>query len=147
MLAVREGIRHLQQGGALLLFARGNIDPDPSFMTEAEQELAAWSRSLEIFLSRVPQAQVVASIVSHVILPAYMRHPFTWLQRARRDRQRLAMMLQVIQQMLGKKLDLEPHVSFGEAVSWTRAETGGLPRETVVEAARRLLKSHLAWQS
>jgi hypothetical protein len=146
MLAVREGIRHLQRGGALLLFANGNIDPDPSFMAEADRELAAWSRSLDIFLSRVPQAQVVASIVSHVLEPAYMHHPFTWLQRARRDRQRLAMMIQIIQQMLGKKVDLVPHVSFGEAVNWSGTQPADQTRETVVEAARRLLKSHLAWQ-
>jgi hypothetical protein len=149
MLAVRKGIHHLQQGGALLLFARGNIDPDPSFMAEAEteRELAAWSRSLDIFLSRVPQSQVVASIVSHVLVPAYMHHPLTWFQRGRCDRQRLAMMIQIIQQMLGKKLDIVPHVSFGQAVSWTSSGIQRQSREKIVEAARHLLKSHLAWQT
>ena len=147
MLAVREGVRHLTAGGALLLFARGSIDPDPSFMPEADQELSGWSRSLAIFRQRVPQTRVVTSIVSHVIDPAYMKHPLTWLQRTRPDRQRLAMMIQVIQQMLGKKLDLVPHVSFGEAIDWSAGENAGDPLQVVVWAARRLLKSHLAWQS
>jgi len=146
MLAVREGIRHLKTGGALLLFARGNIDPDPSFMPDAEEQLARWSRSLGVFLSKVPQTRVVTSIVSNVILPAYMRHPVTWLQRTRPDRQRLAMMIQVIQQMLGRKLDLVPHVSFGEAIDWRASTNAEDFLQAVVEAARRLLRSHLAWQ-
>jgi len=149
MLAMRRALRHLKEGGAVLLFARGGIDPDPSFMAvaEAEQELAKWSRSLEIFLEKVPQARVVASIVSHVIEPSYMHHPLTWLRRTRPDRQRLAMMMQIIQQMLGKRLDLVPHVSFGEVIDWRATKYDGDSVRAVVEAARQLLKSHLAWQA
>jgi len=149
MLAMRCALRHVMQGGAVLLFARGGIDPDPAFMplAEAEQELTKWSRSLAIFLNKVPRAQVITSIVSDVIDPRYMQHPITWLQRARPDRQRLAIMIQIIQQMLGKQLDLVPHVSFGEAVDWRATSTGGDPLRAVVDAAKRLLKSHLAWQA
>lgn len=147
MLVVREAIRHLEQGGALLLFARGGIDPDPSFMANAEQELMRWSRSLELFLRSVPRTRVVTSIVSHVIEPGYMRHPFTWLQRARPDRQRLAMMLQIIQQMLGKKLDIVPHVSFGEVINPQPAGAAEQSLQRIIESARRLMRSHLAWQA
>jgi len=146
MLVVRQAIRHLREGGALLLFARGNIDPDPAFMQDADVELTAWSRSLEIFLRSVPQTQVVTSIVSHILHPAYMYHPVTWLRHRRRDRQRLAMMLQVIQQMLGKKLDLVPRVSFGEPVCSGAAASTETTLETIVESASSLLRSHLAWQ-
>jgi hypothetical protein len=38
MLVMRTALRHLQQDGAVLLFARGSIDPDPSFMELAEAE-------------------------------------------------------------------------------------------------------------
>jgi 1-acyl-sn-glycerol-3-phosphate acyltransferase len=147
MVVVRQAIKHLREGGALLLFARGSIDPDPAFMRDADVELTAWSRSLEVFLRSAPQTQVVTSIVSHVLHRAYMHHPATWLRRQRRDRQRLAMMLQVIQQMLGKKLDVVPRVSFGEPVrpdAFSSNETG---LATIVESATSLLRSHLAWQS
>jgi hypothetical protein len=146
MLVVREAVRHLANGGALLLFARGGIDPDPSFMEHADEELTRWSRSLELFVRNVPQTRVVASIVSHVLEPAYMRHPFTWLQRKRQDRQRLAMMLQVIQQMLGKKLDVVPRVSFGEAIQPRSSEASEHALQGIIESARSLLKTHLAWQ-
>ena len=46
-----------------------------------------------------------------------MHHPLTWLRRRRPDRQRLAMMIQIIQQMLGKRPQIVPHVSFGAAIS------------------------------
>ena len=56
MLAMREALRHLESGGAVLLFARGTIDPDPAFMAGGESELNGWSRSLEIFLGSVPES-------------------------------------------------------------------------------------------
>ncbi len=146
MLAVRESMRHLQAGGALLLFAHGTIDPDPSFMPHALEELQGWSRSLEIFLRSVPEVQVVASIVSRVLDPAYMRHPATWLRRARPDRQRIAMMLQVIDQMLGKQLDLKPRVSYGELLDMEAFGSAAQTLEVVSASARRLMEAHLAWE-
>ncbi len=147
MLVVRESIRHLRQGGALLLFARAGIDPDPAFMPEAEEELSRWSRSLEVFLHSVPQTQVIVSIVSGVLAPTYMRHPITWLRHSRPDKQRLAMMIQIIQQMLGKKLDLVPRVSFGELLDHQGLADSDQPRQVIVQSAKRLMQSHLAWQA
>jgi hypothetical protein len=147
MVVLRESIRHLRQGGALLLFADGHIDPDPSFMTHAEEEITHWSRSLEIFLRSAPQTQVIASIVSNVLDPRYMRHPITWLRKARPDRQRLAMMMQVIQQMLGKKLDLVPRVSFGELLDLQSIGSPERALQTTIESARRVLKQHLTWKT
>ncbi|HEX2696088.1 MAG TPA: 1-acyl-sn-glycerol-3-phosphate acyltransferase [Anaerolineales bacterium] len=147
MVVIRKSIQHLREGGALLLFADGHIDPDPSFMAQAEREITHWSRSLEIFLRTVPQTQVVTSIVSGVIDPRYMRHPITWLRRARPDRQRLAMMIQIIQQMLGRQLDLVPRVSFGSPVNLHSIGDTEHALQSIVNSARELLRSHLAWQA
>ena len=147
MISVRESIRHLQTGGALLLFAHGTIDPDPAFMPSAAQELTGWSRSLEIFLRSVPEVQVVISIVSGVLDPASMRHPITWLRRARPDRQRLAMMIQIIEQMLGTKLDLTPKVSFGELLDVEQIGSAEQTLEVITYSAQQLMQSHMAWQT
>lgn len=147
MIAVRESIRHLQVGGSLLLFAHGTIDPDPAFMPSAAQELIGWSRSLEIFLRSVPEVQVVVSIVSGVLDPASMRHPITWLRRARTDRQRLAMMIQIIEQMLGRKLHLTPKVSFGELLDMEHIGNTEQTLEVITHSAQQLMLSHVAWQS
>ncbi len=146
MISVRESLRHLQSGGSLLLFAHGTIDPDPSFMPVSLDDFKGWSRSLEIFLRGVPEVQVVVSIVSRVIDPVFMRHPLTWLRTARPDRQRIAMMLQVIQQMLGTQLNLRPRISYGELLDMECFGTAERSLAVVAQDAQRLLESHLAWQ-
>ncbi len=146
MLALRESVRHLGSGGALLLFGQGNIDPDPALMPAAARELLGWSRSLEVFLRRVPETAVVISIVSRVIDPGCMQHPITRLRRDRADRQRIAMMLQIIAQMLGRELDIRPRVSFGELLDGARIGPPECALPFVNEQAHALMESHLAWQ-
>ncbi len=146
MVVMRESIRHLRAGGSLLLFARAGIDPDPSFMPHAEEDLSIWSRSLEVFIRSVPQTQVVTSIVSNVLDPRYMRHPITRLRKARPDRQRLAMMMQIIEQMLGKKLELIPRVSFSDLLNIETIGGADKAMPAIVDSAKELMHSHLAWQ-
>ncbi len=146
MVAIRKAIQPLESGGTILLFAQAGIDPDPSFMANADEGISHWSRSLEVFLHSVPQVQVLVSVVSHVIDPLYMRHPVTWLRRARPDRQRLAMMIQIIEQMLGKKLDLIPRVSFSPVLDLRRRGGPDHAMQTITDSARLLMKSHLEWQ-
>ncbi len=146
MLALRESIRHLQSDGALLLFAHGDIDPDPAFMPLADQALIGWSRSLEIFLRCVPETCVVVSIVSGVIDPRCMAHPITRLRHARQDRQRIAMMLQIIEQMLGREFDIRPRVSFGPLIDAARIGPPEGALSLITEQARVLMQSHLTWQ-
>ena len=140
---VRESLRHLERGGSLLLFARGKIDPDPAFMPRADRTVESWSRSLELFLDRVPQARVLVTVVSGVLEPRLMRHPITWLRRAREDRQRLAMMLQVIQQMLGREIRIRPRVTFGDLVSEESAGGREYVLPAIVDAARRTFAAHM----
>jgi len=139
MQTVRKAIRHLKDGGALLIFPRGGIEPDPAFMPEPDKEFDHWSRSLEIFLRSVPETKVLVTAVSGVISERIFNHPFTWFRQSRPDRQRLAFMYQIIRQTLsGKELfGLRPRVTFGELLS----------RETTLAsiegAARRTLRKHL----
>jgi hypothetical protein len=143
--AVRASLRHLKSGGALLIFPRGGIEADPDWMPNPDGEFDQWSRSLEIFLERVPQTRVLVTIVSGVIQRTAMRNPLTWLRKARPDRQRLAFMYQLMRQTLsGKELfGLTPRVTFGEIVA-------GMSNKHVLAevsaAARRTLEKHMAWQ-
>ncbi len=137
--AVREGIRHLQQGGALLLFAGGRLEPDPATMRGAEAELSRWSRSIELFLRAVPEATVVPAIVSGVLAQRYVRHPVTWLRRGRLPRQRMAMVLQFVQQMRGKRIPLVPRVGFGAPLRG--ADLEGDPWAQILASVRQLLSS------
>jgi hypothetical protein len=148
MQVLRRAIRHLASGGALLIFARGGIEPDPAFMPAPEAEFGLWSRSLQIFLEHVPQTRVLVTIVSGVISRAAMSHPITWLRGKRPDRQRLAFMLQMAQQVLTgrEKYGLVPHVSFGPLVGISDAGGAAQALDCITRSARSLLQSHLRWQ-
>ncbi|RJP49476.1 MAG: hypothetical protein C4583_12450 [Anaerolineaceae bacterium] len=144
MRAVRESLRHLKAGGALLIFARGGIEADPDWMPDADGEFDKWSRSLEIFLERVPQTRVLVTMVSGVISRTMMRHPITRFRKARPDRQRLAFLMQFARQILGgkEKFGLRPRVTFGEVIAGAHQHV----LDQVHESARRVLKQHMEWQ-
>lgn len=145
MQVIRDSIRHLKSGGALLIFPRGGIEPDPDFMPHPDGEFDRWSRSLEIFLQRVPGLQILVTIASGVIARSSMRHPITWFRRHRPDRQRLAFLHQLARQMLaGNELfALTPRVTFGEIVTGENHEH---LLADIEHAARRTLKQHMAWK-
>jgi hypothetical protein len=148
MEVIRKALRHLEEGGALLIFARGGIEADPAFMPDADAEFEQWSRSLEIFLKRVPQTRVLVTIVSGVIARSAFHHPFTWFRKNRPDRQRLAFMLQMLRQIVSGKetFGLTPRVSFGDLIGLPENGTPEQAMQAVTLSARRLLKSHMAWQ-
>jgi hypothetical protein len=145
MQVMRESIRHLKSGGALLIFPRGGIESDPAFMPHPDAEFHHWSRSLEIFMQRVPQLQILVTIASGVISQSAMRHPVTWFRRARPDRQRLAFLYQLARQMLsGKELfGLAPRVTFGEVVAGKSHEH---MLAEIEQAACRTLNRHMEWE-
>jgi hypothetical protein len=145
MQVIRESIRHLNQGGALLIFPRGEIEADPEFMPNPDEEFHHWSRSLEIFWQHVPRLQILVTIASGVISPRAFHHPITWFRKARPDKQRLAFLYQLARQMLsGKEMfGLTPRVTFGEVVKGDSHEH----RLAEIEgAALRTLTQHMAWK-
>lgn len=144
MRLVREAIRHLQCGGALLIFARGTIEADPSFMPAPGAEFGQWSRSLEVFVRHVPEARVLVTIVGGVIAERAFRHPLTRFRSRRADRQRLAFMYQMIRQIAGgaETFGLRPRVTFGELVA---GRTQAHVLAEVEAATARALARHLAW--
>jgi Acyltransferase len=148
MQVIRDVIRHLKNDGAILIFPRGSIEPDPAWMPHPGAEFDHWSRSLEIFLRHVPQTQVLVTIVSGVISKAAMYHPITWLRKARPDRQRLAFMVQFMHQMIAGKetFGLAPHVTFGDLVSADAKHTNDREHmlQTITQSAQDVLKAHMA---
>jgi hypothetical protein len=146
MQVVREGIRHLRNNGAILIFPRGSIEPDPAWMPQPEAEFGQWSRSLEIFLKHVPHTRVLITIVSGVISRAAMQHPITWFRKARPDRQRLAFMYQMVRQMIAGRefYGLAPRVTFGDLVSAETALDRQHMLRAITQSADRVLKAHMA---
>lgn len=99
---VRQVSRFVQQGGAVMIFPSGRIEPDPAVMPGARESLATWSESLGLFARLAPQAVVVPAVVSGVVYGPAVRHPLTHLRRSARDRERVAATLQVVWQTMGR---------------------------------------------
>jgi hypothetical protein len=149
MAAARQGLAHLQGGGALLLFGTGLIDPDPAIYPYAEAEIVNWSPSIDLFLGKVPEAQVVISIVSGIVMSKWAHSPLTWLRRVEWQKRRIAEYGQVISQLLFPgKPNISPSMTFAPPVTVEilHRESGSdhlLP--AIIARGQMLLKDHVAW--
>jgi hypothetical protein len=113
MGAARKAIKHLEDGGALLVFARGSIDPDPAFLPGSEEELNNWTASLALFLRKVPQTNLAISMVSNVLAKNFIHHPATLFRKGRVNKQRLSEFFQLMYQLMAPgKLMVSPNLSF-----------------------------------
>jgi hypothetical protein len=115
---IRKSICHLQEGGTLLIFPSGRIDPDPAVLPGAPDGLRRWSRSIEVFLKKVPQSKLVLTITSGVLSKDFTHSFFASLFRNDHERRRIMEFRQVIWQMLHRTpLSLNPKVSFAAPIS------------------------------
>ncbi len=135
--AVRTATRHLRDGGAILTFPGGEIEPDPAVLPGAVEALERWSGSLDLFARLVPDLTVVPAVVSGVLSPTALRNPLTFVRRQPRDRQWLAASIQMMTPALR---NVATRVEFGRPA---RTEDGAV-RETVLDEMRRLIERYEA---
>ena len=151
MEAMRSIIRHLKDGGALLMFPTGKIDPDPSVLPGSEDALRNWSPSLELILRKVPQTRLLVTIISGVISPTAVNHPLTTLLN-RWEKAKVAGVTQILLQIFfPNKYRLTPQITFGPALTLdeikniTQMAEDGQPEvvlSTIIDQARQLLIEH-----
>jgi 1-acyl-sn-glycerol-3-phosphate acyltransferase len=93
---MREAARHLKNGGALLTFPAGKIEPDPAVMDDAHTTLGDWSDVTALFCRLVPDLPVVGALISGVISARALNN--WWIRRIpeRKDRDWMAATLQLI---------------------------------------------------
>ena len=116
-IAMRNAIRHLKEGGALLYFATGHRDPDPAVFPGAENAIEHWLNSFNTFFKYVPNLQLIHCMVSGVVSEKWAHHAITRLRRKQIDRHRLAEFGQVMTQLVKPgKFYVTPSISFGKPV-------------------------------
>ena len=143
MEALQSAISHLQKGGAVLVFAHGEVEPDPELMSGAHESITDWSPSLEIMLRKVDGAQLQIAIVSGVIHRAFMRSPFVFLRKTQFARQKLAEFIQIMQQFVfPHSIHSEVHISLSKPMV---QRDFGIERimPAVIRAGQSLLAEHL----
>jgi hypothetical protein len=121
---VRSTIQHLKNSGSILIFPRGNVEPDPAVSPGAEQSLSGWSPSIELFLRKVPQTISVVAIASGMLSGKWFKNPLINIWKKYEQRQKVAEIFQIGAQLLtGKKPAIIPAVSFSAPLTIT--ELGG----------------------
>jgi len=100
--AIRAAKAHLRQGGCLLTFPAGRIEPDPAVRPGASESLSNWSPSVVTLARQVPEAKIVPVFVRGVISSAATRAPFLRYLRQQKDRDWAAATLQILLPMYRK---------------------------------------------
>jgi hypothetical protein len=142
MAALRAGIDHLRTGGALLIFAHGEVEPDPETMVGAVETMPDWSRSIEVMLRKVPLTSLVIATTSNVLLSKFLNNPITRLRRDPARKQKLGEFMQVIQQLLKPdKLHVSVHMTFSEPIRFDDTQYGSM--SVIIQRAHNQLDEHL----
>jgi hypothetical protein len=151
MVTLRNAIDHLQQGGVLLQFGSGRVEPDPATDPVGEDVFAKWSSSLEILLRKVKGLQVIPTITSGVLLKRFRDSILARVRKEDVDRRRLAEFFQVIQQLVfPNSVDGKAMISFGDPFQLDDLEAESEGRRLMPAAISRVqqtLMDHLAWIS
>jgi len=146
---VRASIQHLRDGGALLIFPSGQIDPDPDVLPGAKEALDKWSKSIAIMLRQVPETRFLPAITSGVLHKRFIHSPLTLLKKDGVGKRRIMEFIQVMRQLVfEEKLGLVPHITFDE--TFTLSELGMVKfrnadqiLQAVVDRAKNLLDKHI----
>ncbi|KAA3645694.1 MAG: hypothetical protein DWQ07_12205 [Chloroflexi bacterium] len=140
---IRKAIRHLWDGGSVLIFASGRLDPDPACLPGADAAIKDWSRSLEIMLRKAPKTKLLPTIVKGVLRNDFARNPFAQFGQTVRDRQRIAEFIQVMWQMLFPHSGLaKPEVLYGSPLQLDSLGSQERVIDTITRKARQLLKAN-----
>lgn len=145
MVALRGAIDHLKSGGALLLYAHGEVDPEPECFPSAMDEVMNWSSSIEIMLRKAQQTKLQIITVSGAVHPRYINNPITRIRRESARRQKLAEFIQVIRSMMKPSSNpIQMKISFGSPIE-TGIFTGRHWMPEVKQIAQEHLARHLQW--
>ena len=144
---IRSAISHLEHDGAILLFPRGNVEPDPQVSPGADLSLEGWSASIELFLRQVPKTLTVVAMASGMLSKGWFKNPIIKGWRNYEQRQKVAEIFQIASQLLlGKTPHATPVVRFASPRSIS--ELGGVNSQkgalldSLKAQARSLLSEH-----
>jgi hypothetical protein len=145
---IPESARHVQAGGALIIFPSGLVDPDPDVLPGAHAALATWRPGIAALVNLAPRAVVTETIASGVLSRRWINSPVLRVQKTDWQRRKLAEMLQVIQQLIWPKTEkVSPRLTFGpatcgEVLEFQAGSKAVLP--LLIQRAQAVLSQHMA---
>jgi len=123
---LRAAEEHLRNGGAVLTFPAGRIEPDPAWFDPSES-WGRWAGSTRVLARRVPGLRVQPCLVAGVRTRDFV-DPWAarWRRRAE-DREWTAAVLQLAYQVLSRRRTSPISVTVGEPLDgtlWTNSVSG-----------------------
>ncbi len=138
MNAVRQVASHLKEGGSVLTFPAGEIEPDPDVYDGALDSLNNWTDSAGVFMRFAPDTKIVPVLVSGVIWDRTARHLLARLKHARMEREKLAAALQLLAMVARNERPTTVHVHFAKPI--TREEIGSTETQAIHQAVIQRMK-------
>ena len=114
--AVKHAATHLRNGGAVLTFPAGSIEPDPGISRGALESLATWTDSAGIFMRFAPETKIVPVLVSNVLWDKAVKHPLTFIRSRRKDREWLGTSLQLLSNLVFDTRPVTARVQFAQPI-------------------------------
>ena len=111
---LRKSLRHLADGGLLVTFPRGSIEPDPLLHPQAAIEsVAQWSSSVNLLAKHITGLTVIPAAVGGMVST---RARASWLARRYRTEADRDWMAATLQFMLSTYRDVKPMAVYGSPI-------------------------------
>ncbi len=114
--AVKNAATHLRNGGCVLTFPAGTIEPDPDVYRGALESLKDWTDSAGVFMRFAPQTKIVPVLVRCVLWDKAVKNPLTFMRFHRKDRERLGTSLQLLSNVVFDARPVTARVQFAKPI-------------------------------
>ncbi|WKZ45684.1 MAG: hypothetical protein QY302_07815 [Anaerolineales bacterium] len=136
---VRQVSAFLRDGGAILTYPAGHIEPDPDAHTDAVESLTLWTDSVGVFIRMSPETPILPILVRGVVWKKALHHPLTRLRKTRVEREALAAAYQAFLHIRGNISGLRVRVQIGNPIyakDVGSTKTADLHRAVLAEMTR-----------
>ena len=116
MALVRQVSSHLKNGGAILTFPAGHIEPDPQVYEGAVDSLKSWTDSVGVFIRLAPETAILPVLVHGVVSEKYANHWLLKIKKTREEKEKLATALQLLGMVMFNEKPVTVTVQIGRPI-------------------------------
>lgn len=143
MALVRQVSSHLRNGGALLTFPAGHIEPDLEVYEGASESLQDWTDSVGVFIRMAPEAAILPVFVRGVVAKKYANHWLLKIKKTREEKEKLATALQLLGMIIFNEKPVTVSVQIGNPIYAKELGTTetNVIHQAVLEEMKNLIKN------
>ena len=128
MATLRNLIQLLEKGNTVVLFPRGDMEPEPSLFPGSLESLSKWSESIGVLLSKVPETILQLVLTRDVITREAWEHPITRFGKTLAQKHEISVVLQLIVQSLFNKWKIPIRMTLSDPIAASDLDSALNPR-------------------